>query len=777
MALKSLLTLHETGLYVIPGSESPAAADAVTRRGHHPTARDAGLRVPLRRGRHRARACPSTRWRCSTTPTASCWSPASTCRECVGCARNWTRSPNSDMLLGQPARGSQLLRRQPRAHGRRRRGDRSVQGRRRAAAVQRRAGFGQPRDPAAPERRARAGDQAAAPVVDLVAPLDGAAPAKGGLFGFSRRARPPRDEPLRACPGGPSTADGDGRPPPSGPRDRDPTRRALRRAAHSSRSGAAGGTPAFGDSGADVGPEPAHRRLGKLKVNAVETLFERLGTRLNDPNLDEAALAGPRHRRTQPDRRREQDPAERPGAQAADPRGAGRRARPRPAGAAARRPGHHRDHGQRPGQDLRRARPASSARCPIRFDDEDHLRRVIDRIVTRVGRRIDESSPLVDARLADGSRVNAIIPPLAFSGSTLTIRKFSTEALSVPDLIGLGTLSPEMAELLAACVAGPAQHHHLRRHRHRQDHPAQRALLASSRTASASSPSRTPSSSSCSRSTWCGWRPAAERRGQGRGHHPRPRAATPCACGPTGSWSARCRGGEALDMLQAMNTGHDGSLSTVHANSPRDAIARLETLVLMAGMDLPLRAIREQISSAVDVVVHLARLRDGTRRVDRRHRGARHGGPDHHPAGHLPVRLLAPASTPTAASSATPTPTGVRPLFADRFAGAGHPALAAGVRRARDVGPSGERLARILDPAVGGRGRPGSWPLLIGLVVVIVPGPARIPVERRRPGASSGPSALASVADAATDSIERLIRGRGGNAATLAGARRGQAAA
>jgi len=253
-------------------------------------------------------------------------------------------------------------------------------------------------------------------------------------------------------------------------------------------------------------------------------------------------------------------------------------------------------------------------RSPARFSSEEQLRRVIERIVSRVGRRIDESSPLVDARLQDGSRVNAVIPPVAFSGSSLTIRKFAADPFKVHDLIQFGTLSPEMAELLNACVA------------------ARLNIIVSGGTGTGKTTLLNVLSS---------FIPEGERivtiedavelqlqqehvvrlesrpaNIEGRGEIGiRELVRNSLRMRPDRIVVGEVRGGESLDMLQAMNTGHDGSLSTVHANSPRDAIARLETLVLMAGMDLPLRAIREQIASAVDVVVQLSRLRDGSRRV------------------------------------------------------------------------------------------------------------------------------------------------------------------
>jgi pilus assembly protein CpaF len=248
------------------------------------------------------------------------------------------------------------------------------------------------------------------------------------------------------------------------------------------------------------------------------------------------------------------------------------------------------------------------------FSSEEHLRRVIERIVARVGRRIDESSPLVDARLEDGSRVNAVIPPLAFGGSSLTIRKFGKVPMTVNDLISKGTLSPAMVSLLRACVE------------------AKLNVLVSGGTGTGKTTLLNVLSS---------FIPTEERivtvedaielqlqqdhvvrlesrprNIEGRGEVTiRDLVRNSLRMRPDRIIVGEVRGGESLDMLQAMNTGHEGSLSTLHANTPRDAISRLETMVLMAGMDLPLRAIREQIASAIDVIVHLTRLRDGTRRV------------------------------------------------------------------------------------------------------------------------------------------------------------------
>jgi Flp pilus assembly CpaF family ATPase len=249
-----------------------------------------------------------------------------------------------------------------------------------------------------------------------------------------------------------------------------------------------------------------------------------------------------------------------------------------------------------------------------KFTSDDALRRVIDRIVSKVGRRIDESSPLVDARLADGSRVNAIIPPLAVNGPALTIRKFGRDALTVHDLVTLGSLSPEMGELLHACVV------------------ARMNIIVSGGTGTGKTTLLNVLS---------GFIPPEDRivtiedavELQLQQEHVIRLESRPQNIEGKGEVSIRdlvrnslrmrpdrivvgeVRGGECLDMLQAMNTGHDGSISTVHANSPRDAIARLETLVLMAGMDIPLRAVREQLASAVNLVVHITRMRDGSRRV------------------------------------------------------------------------------------------------------------------------------------------------------------------
>jgi pilus assembly protein CpaF len=248
------------------------------------------------------------------------------------------------------------------------------------------------------------------------------------------------------------------------------------------------------------------------------------------------------------------------------------------------------------------------------FQDEAHLRRTIDKIVARVGRRVDESSPMVDARLPDGSRINAVVPPVALDGSLLTIRKFAIEPFTIGHLIRFGTMSPQVADLLRVCVQGrlnmvigggtgsgktttlnvlsafvpederivtieDAAELQLR-----QDH----VLRMESR------PSNT------------------ERRGE---ISIRDLVRNSLRMRPDRIIIGEVRDAAALDMLQAMNTGHDGSITTVHSNSPRDSLARLETMVLMAGVELPQKAIREQMASAIDLIVHQTRLKDGTRRI------------------------------------------------------------------------------------------------------------------------------------------------------------------
>jgi pilus assembly protein CpaF len=254
------------------------------------------------------------------------------------------------------------------------------------------------------------------------------------------------------------------------------------------------------------------------------------------------------------------------------------------------------------------------SRVDAAFADEAHLRRTIDKIVGRVGRRVDETSPMVDARLPDGSRVNAVIPPLALDGSMLTIRKFRADAFTAADLVDAGTLTRPAADVLAACVSGRLN------------------ILVSGGTGAGKTTTLNVLSSFISRDERIVTiEDAAELRLnqdhvlrlearpaniEGRGEITiRDLVRNALRMRPDRIVIGEIRDAAALDMLQAMNTGHDGSLSTVHANSPRDALARVETMVMMAGMDLPVRAIREQSSSAVDVIVQQVRLKDGTRRV------------------------------------------------------------------------------------------------------------------------------------------------------------------
>jgi pilus assembly protein CpaF len=248
------------------------------------------------------------------------------------------------------------------------------------------------------------------------------------------------------------------------------------------------------------------------------------------------------------------------------------------------------------------------------FVDEEHLRRIIDKIVARVGRRIDEGSPMVDARLPDGSRVNAVVPPIALDGSALTIRKFSSDVFTMEDLVGFGTITKPIGEMLAACVRG------------RLD------ILISGGTGTGKTTTLNVLSQALpSDERIITIEDAAELQLnqdhvlrlesrppniEGRGQVTvRDLVRNALRMRPDRIVVGEVRDGAALDMLQAMNTGHDGSLATVHANSPRDSLARIETMVLMAGMDLPVRAIREQVASAVDLIIHQARLKDGSRRV------------------------------------------------------------------------------------------------------------------------------------------------------------------
>jgi pilus assembly protein CpaF len=311
-------------------------------------------------------------------------------------------------------------------------------------------------------------------------------------------------------------------------------------------------------------------------------------------------------------------------------------------------------------------------RTQIAFVDQQHLLRIIDKIVSQVGRRIDESSPMVDARLPDGSRVNAIIPPLSLRGPTLTIRKFSRDPYTMDDLIQFGSVSPKAAQFLAACVKGKLN------------------VLISGGTGTGKTTMLNAISASVPGDerivtiedaaelqlqqehviTLESRPPNIEGSGEVR---IRELVRNALRMRPDRIIVGEVRGAETLDMLQAMNTGHEGSLTTIHANSPRDALSRLETLVLTGGVDLPLRAIREQIASAFDVLIQISRLVDGSRRVTHITEVLRMEAdvitlqdiflarpPDEEAAGDAKTKLLAPLSS-----------TGLKPHFLEKIAANG----------------------------------------------------------------------------------------------------------
>ncbi len=300
----------------------------------------------------------------------------------------------------------------------------------------------------------------------------------------------------------------------------------------------------------------------------------------------------------------------------------------------------------------------------VSFDDEAHLRHVAARLVGEAGRHVDESSPMVDARLSDGSRVNAIYPPLAVGGPFVTVRKFAPEAYTVADLVAMGTLTPQVAAFLEACVAGRAN-----------------IVIAGGASTGKTTLLNVLSSFVDQDERIITIEDAKEL--QLRQPHVVALEARPVNSEGKGEVTIRdllrnalrmrpdriiigeCRSGETLDMLAAMNTGHDGSLTTVHANGPRDTLSRLETMTLMAGYDLPVKAVREQMASALDLVVHLARTRSGERYVAA---VAEVGGME----GEVVVlQDVYTRTSPAPAPGGVPgglRPTGTRPRLAERLA-------------------------------------------------------------------------------------------------------------
>jgi pilus assembly protein CpaF len=324
--------------------------------------------------------------------------------------------------------------------------------------------------------------------------------------------------------------------------------------------------------------------------------------------------------------------------------------------------------------------------------DEGHVRRVIDKIVSNVGRRIDESSPMVDARLPDGSRVNAIIPPLAIDGPFLTIRKFARDPFMAADLVRFGTLDERSVRFLRACIEGKLN------------------IVVSGGTGTGKTTLLNVLSSFIpngerivtvedakelqlhQRHVLCMETrpPNVERAGEVT---IRDLVKNSLRMRPDRIVVGECRGGEALDMLQAMNTGHDGSMTTVHSNSPRDALSRIETLTLMAGFDLPIRAIREQVASAVDVIVQLTRLRDGTRRVTHITEVDGMEG-DKITLQDIFLFDFSAGVDPNGRHQGVLEPTGVRPAFAEKLEDTG---IAVGASMFEAAGPRDlrERMAEL----------------------------------------------------------------------------------
>jgi pilus assembly protein CpaF len=313
-------------------------------------------------------------------------------------------------------------------------------------------------------------------------------------------------------------------------------------------------------------------------------------------------------------------------------------------------------------------RNGKTSRTTVRFDDDDHVQRIIDRILQPLGKRLDGTSPLVDARLPDGSRVNVVIPPVAIAGPCITIRKFSRTRLGMSDLVQFGSLTQVVADFLKACVQA-----HLNIVVCGGTGSGKTTLLnvlsgcigADERIVTIEDAAELKLSQDHVITL------EAKRAGSDKGAEVTIRELVRNALRmrPERIVVGECRGAEALDMLQAMNTGHDGSLTTLHANSPRDAISRIETMALMAGIDFPIRVIREQIGSAVHLLVHQARMRDGSRKVTHVTEIAGMEGDKV-----LMQELFRFKEVPTAAGATVQgslVPMGLRPQFMHKFESAG----------------------------------------------------------------------------------------------------------
>ena len=325
---------------------------------------------------------------------------------------------------------------------------------------------------------------------------------------------------------------------------------------------------------------------------------------------------------------------------------------------------------------------------PIKFDDDNHITRIIERIIAPLGRRVDSDSPMVDARLPDGSRVNAVIPPVSIDGPLLTIRKFSKSKYSIDQLIEFDTLTHTMSEFLRACVLGRLN------------------IIISGGTGSGKTTLLNELSSFIPETDRViTIEDSAELR-LDQVHVVRMEARPPDIDGrgqitirdmvrnslrmrPDRIIVGECRGGEALDMLQAMNTGHDGSLTTLHANSPRDALSRLETMVLMAGMELPLKVIRQQVASAVDLIVHQSRLKNGPRKITAISEVAGMEGDT------IVMTDIFKFEQTGVAQNGSPEghfkPTGIRPMFSPRLEAVGYRLSAELFSELRTPPPAGNR--------------------------------------------------------------------------------------